>query len=419
MRALLEVLLEENFDIVDKAKTSIPRHAQFTTTPGFIKVVIGMRRTGKTIFIYQAINALLNQGIPKEQILLINFEDERLLPMHAKEAGKLLDAFYQLYPENHHRKCYLFLDEIHNVIDWHLLVRRYYDKKNVELYLTGSSAKLLSKEIHTSLRGRSVTTEIWPYSFAEYLSLHPMKTTQKPFGQAAFDKTYQQLLRYLAIGGFPGVQALLENEWRIILQSYVETTVMRDIIERYSISNVALLKYMVNTLLKNSSCIFSVNKFYHDAKSQGYKISKDTIHQYLKYIEDTFLCFAVPLYSESERAQQNQPKKIYAIDHGLLQAMSFSVNALSGKLFENLVYIDLRRQHKKVYYYRTQDDFEIDFITVDAKGHREGIQVCWDADDPETLARENRALQSLKKELKIDGKVITPRDYLRTFYLPE
>lgn len=413
MRALLEVLLQENHAIITQARHSVQRQVTFSTAPNMIKVAIGMRRVGKTYCLYQTIHALLNQGVLPEQILLLNFEDERLRPMHAQEMGKLVDAFYALYPENHQRMTYLFLDEVHTVTDWHLVVRRLSQTKQVQIYLTGSSAKLLSKEIHTSLRGRSLATEIWPFSFAEFLLQQHYKKSPGPFGQISYDRLFQHLLHYFSVGGFPAVQSLSNYDWRETLQGYIESTIIRDIIERYSVSNVALLRYLANTLLKNAASIFSVNKFYNDAKSQGYKIAKDTIHHYLTYLEDAFLCFLVPLYSESKRAASNHPKKIYAIDHGLVQALSLQTNDQYGKLFENLLYIDLRRQHKKVFYYQTKDAYEIDFVTIDKEGKRECLQICWNTENPETLAREERALQSAQKELKITGRLITPREYLR------
>ena len=413
MRDLLETLLEEAFVIVTKAQNCTNRQYKFPEAENMIKVAIGMRRSGKTYFLYQQINELLNQGVDKKQILLVNFEDDRLLPMDAKEMGKLLDAFYGLYPENHNRQCYLFLDEVQNVTDWHLVVRRYFDSKNVKLYLTGSSAKLLSKEINTSLRGRSLALEILPYSFQEYLIAHKITRPGKPFGQASLDVMQQQLLNYFSVGGFPAVQSMLKNEWRETLQGYVDTVILRDIVERHNVTNISLLKYLIICLLKNAATTFSVNKFYNDIKSQGYKVGKDTIHNYLDYIQDAFLVFTVSHYSESERVKHNQPKKVYAIDNGLVNAISISFSNNYGKLLENLVYLDLRRQKKEIYFYNTSDGYEIDFVTVDQDNNRELIQVSWDMSDTKTIEREKRALLQAEKELGIKGRIITARDYLK------
>lgn len=416
MQDLLETLLEENFDIIANARSGLRRDYAFPKADNMIKVVVGMRRSGKTYFLYQTINDLLDSGIVKEQILFINFEDDRLLPMNAKTMGALLDSFYSLYPENHHRPCYIFLDELQNVDDWHLVVRRFFDSKNVQLYLTGSSAKLLSKEINTRLRGRSLSLEMFPYSFQEYLKHHHITTNIKPFGKMSYDMSLQHLINYFTIGGFPAVQDMPKNEWRETLQAYVDTVVLRDIIERYNVTNIALLKYLVKTLLRNAATPFSINKFYNDAKSQGFKAGKDTARQYLDYIQDAFLAFATACYSPSERGMQNKPKKIYANDNSLIQLTSTtSQNLLYGKLLENLVYLDLRRQKKKIYFYQTSEGYEVNFLAIDPEGQHELIQVAWDVSDPKTLAREQRALLAAEKELGIQGHLITAKEYLRHF----
>ncbi len=413
IQALIETLLEETAAIVRQTRDSVPRQLHFPQSRQMIKVAIGMRRSGKSYFLYQTINTLLMQGVQAEQILLVNFEDERLLPMNAKEMGALLDAFYSLYPENHNRCCYFFLDEVQNIPDWHQVVRRYYDTKNAQLFLTGSSAKLLSKEIATSLRGRSLAVEVWPYRFNEYLVAHQLDSAKKPFGQKAFDIMQGHLLNYFATGGFPAVQTMPQNEWRETLQSYVDTVILRDIVERHKVSNITLLKYLINSLLSNAAAPFSVNKFYNDIKSQGYKVAKDTIYSYMDYIEDAYLAFTVPMYSESARAKHNTPKKVYAIDSGLIHATSLKIKDIYGKLLENLVYLDLRREGRDIYFYMTSDGYEVDFVTVDKSGEREIIQVAWDVSNPNTLDREQRALQQAKQELGISGRVISLRDYLR------
>jgi uncharacterized protein len=415
MTALLETLLEEAFEIIAHLQGCVERQLSFPQTKDIIKVAIGMRRAGKTYFLYQTMNQLLSAGVPKQQILMINFEDERLLPMSAKEMGALLDAFYTLYPENHDKECYFFLDEVQNIPDWQLVVRRYFDRKNVQLYLTGSSAKLLSKEIATSLRGRSLSVEVWPYNFSEYLVAHNIKPAEKPFGQKSFDVMRKHVLNFFSTGGFPAVQPMSKGEWRSTLQGYVDTVILRDIVERHNVSNIVLLKYLTTTLLKNAATSFSVNKFCNDIKSQGYKISKATIYAYMAYIEDAFLVFTIPFYSESERVKQNRPRKIYAVDNGLVNANSLGTNDIYNKFLENQVYLDLRRQGKDVYFYKTKDDFEIDFVAVDQDGSRELIQVTWDMSDAKTAEREQRALRQAEKELGIKGRVVTLRDYLRNY----
>ncbi len=412
MDHLLSILLEEFSDQLPDTEDSVKRKEIFPDVDKMINVAIGMRRSGKTYLLYQKIRDLLAQGVHLEQILFINFEDDRLLPMSQKELGALLDMFYTLYPQNHDRKCYFFLDEIQNVEGWPRVIRRFYDSKKVKIFLTGSSAKLLSKEISTSLRGRSIATEVWPYSFQEYWEAHDIHKPKSLIGKKILDQFYHHFEEYLVIGGFPAIQYLYENERRTILQNYISTVIFRDIIERHKITNIALVKYLIKFLIKNISSLFAVNKFYNDVKSQGIKVGKDTIYQYLEYIEDAFLIFSVPLFTESVRKMQLNPKKIYAVDSGLIYANRLDISHNFGCLFENLVFLDLKRQGAKIYYYRTKEGFEIDFLVEHQNGSMELLQVVWDINDPSTKEREERALKSAMKELGIPGRMITPQSYL-------
>lgn len=414
--SLIETLLEEFHEQLKETSKAVLRNASFPDAKNMIKVAIGMRRSGKTYFLFQHIHQLLARKTPLETILYINFEDDRLLPMDQKAMANLLDSFYALYPENHHRRCYLFLDELHNIEGWELVVRRFLETKNTQIYLTGSSSKLLSKEIATTLRERSLSIEIWPYGFDEYLLAHHIQTPQKPLGKNKLDVYSKHFLDFLKIGGFPAVQDMPESIMRETLQNYVDVVIFRDVIERHNVSNVALLKYLTLHLLKNFSTIFSSNKFYNDIKSQGFQASKDAIYNYINYLEDAYLIATVPFFTESFRQSQTTSKKIYAVDNGLIQANIFSGTENLGRLLENQIYLDLRRENKKVFYYKTRSGYEIDFVTQSQQGKMELIQVTWDMNDPETKIREERALKEAESELNIPGKIIDKESYLRIYF---
>lgn len=415
MQGILQTLQEEFRAALASVNKSVPRQYLFPGASNVIKVAVGMRRSGKTYFLFQTIQQLLQTDIPIETVFYLNFEDNRLLPMDHKAMGRLVDEWYTLYPENHHRCCYLFLDEVQNIEGWPLVLRRLMDTKNIQIYVTGSSAKLLSTEIATSLRGRSLALEILPYNYTEYLKAHHLEYPTKTFGKQTLDTHRRYLLDYLRVGGFPGIQAMSLHEQLESLQNYVETVIFRDIIERHQIGNVALLKYFIGFLLKSIAAPFSIHKFYKDIKSQGHKAGKDTLYSYLNYLEDAFLVFAVPLFSESLRRVQTNPKKIYAIDTGLVVANTFNLSENWGPFFENRVYLDLRRQGKKIFYYQTSDGYEVDFVTQDLHGNHEIIQVAWDTTDPQTLEREERALRQAENELGFSGRLIDWNTYLRTF----
>ena len=419
MTQLLKILKEEFREKMATFTDGVEREIHFPAITNKIMVAIGMRRTGKTYLLLQIIQNLL-KDVPISRILYINFDDDRLLPMTQQEFGKLVDAFYTLYPENHDHLCYLFFDEIQNVDQWERVMRRYFDTKKVKIYLTGSSAKLLNKEIHTSLRGRSFPVEVWPFSFEEFLKAKNLEVSRELMGKITLDKLKGYLDLYLNQGGFPeGLslsQNLAEQDRRGLLQGYVSTVIEQDIMERYNITNKSLIKYMVKTLLKNVGCGFSVHKFFNDLKSQAFSVGKDTLYNYLDYISDAYLVFTVSLYDESLRKIQTNPRKIYAIDTGLVRAYTMGRSQNIGHHFENLVYLDLRRnRYEEICYYLTKTRKEVDFMARDGLGKWHLYQVCWDMSDQETLERETAALKEAEKELGMKGQIITPDSYFTTF----
>ncbi len=410
---LISTLHQEFLRNLTQLGLRVPREVDFPKVEGKIKVAIGMRRSGKTSLMQHKIHSLITQGVSPKQILYINFEDERLPHLDAQSLGELLDAFYTLYPENHHLLCYLFLDEIQNTEDWPRTIRRIFDSKKVQIYLTGSSAKLLSKEIATSLRGRSIAIEVFPFSFNEFLLSQQFTPSSAVMSRETWDQKYQYLLKFLDHGGFPEVITLETPDRVRILQDYVDVVIFRDIVERYGITNIVLIKYLIKILLNYSGRGFSVTKFYNDLKSQGFSAGRATVYEYLSYLEDAYLIFTVPLYSESVRKSQTNLKKIYTVDTGLIQACTLSFSKNWGRLFENLIYLDLRRRGDEIYYYLTTDGrYEIDFFTRSLDGTLHLYQVCWD-DTDEVYQREMRALTIAEKELKVQGKLVTLKSYLQ------
>ncbi len=415
MISLLELLKTLHAEFQQKLESLnnalVSRDVVLADMEGKASVAIGMRRTGKTYCLFEEIKRLLGRKIPLTQILHIDFEDDRLQPISQAKLAGLLDQFYSLYPENHEKRCYFFLDEIQVVDDWPLVIRRYLNTKDVKIYLTSSSAKMLSKEIATSMRGRSLSVEVWPYSFYEYLKAAGKDQPKKILSQQKKDMYAKLLEEYLMSGGFPEVVNKPKIKWMQLLQDYVSIVTYRDIVERHKIRDTALIKYVIGHLLKNASTPFSVNKFYKDVKSQGISVSRATLYEYLSYIEDGYLSFSVPLYSDSLRKTQNNPRKIYSIDTGMTLAHQLGLTPSLGHLFENLIYLDLRRQGHDIYYYLTEERYEVDFLTRGLDGSLNLYQVTWDVSDEETAIREKRALQKAEEELGIKGHIITRQNY--------
>ncbi|MCX7115718.1 MAG: ATP-binding protein [Gammaproteobacteria bacterium] len=421
MLETIQTLHSECIDRLDALTDTTERDAICMEMPDKISVILGMRRVGKTYFMLHKIKQLLSEDVPASAILYVDFEDDRLLPLDQSKLASILDDFYSLFPDNHQRMCYLFLDEIQVIEGWALVIRRFHNTKKIRFYLSGSSAKLLSKEIATELRGRAVSTELFPFSFHEYLKTQHIQAPSGPLSKKAEDRYTTHLLQYLEEGGFPGVIGQNRMQQTLVLQDYIDVVLFRDIIERHKITNVSVVKYMIHYLLCNFSTSLSTNKFYNDLKSQGFAVGRSSVYDYLSYIEDAYLIFTVPIYAESIRKVQNNPKKMYAIDNGMVHANTLNRLKNYGRAFENLVYLDLRRSGAVIYYYVTQEGYEVDFLVKHLSGELALYQVCFDPADEKTFNREMRALTTAEKELGVKGTLITIKNYMglcSSGYLP-
>lgn len=375
------------------------REIRLPAVPGKALAVIGMRRSGKTWFLSQCMTDLLAAGAPRESLVLINFEDDRLAGMDASDLSFLLESYYQLHPEfRDHTQVTLLLDEIQLVSGWETFARRILDSEKVRLFLSGSSASMLSREVHTSMRGRAMEVTVFPFSFREALS-HRDLLPEKPWNTLpkARRSTLEKAFRtYLTEGGFPDAQNLDVRDRRPLLQGYVDVAVLRDIIERHGISNPVALRWLQRHLLGNPSAPFSIQKFYDALKSQGLPVSKDSLHAFLAHFEDAFLIRTTSLLTASERQRMVNPRKAYPIDSGLIPIYERVGRDNLGHSLETAVFIELLRRGNEVHYFRTPEGNEIDFHAVDAAGNAQLIQVCSNASDPATLQREVRSLVEAK-----------------------
>ena len=388
----------------------VMRGKKFPEVKGKADVIIGMRRTGKTWFCYQKIKELIAAGIKKKEILYFNFEDDRLLDFGVKNFQDIIDVYFGKYPENRNVECYFFFDEIQRIEQWELFIRRLLDTENLRIVITGSSSKLLGSEIATSLRGRSVAIEIFPLSFDEYLKYHGyFQEIPNSFGAKTASVLRKAVKDYLEIGGFPEVQKLDRNLRVEILQGYIDSVLLKDIIERHKVSNILVLKHLVRYIMNASGGSFSVNKFFNTMKSMSIKCTKNSLYEYLDHLTDAFLFYTVPIHSRSEKSRLINPVKIYTIDTGLLNAMTFRNADNYGHLLETMAFMHLRRGGYQVEYVRTKDGRETDFFARHGvSGLSQLIQVCWDLSDQKTFERELRGLKSAMNELSIsNGTIVT------------
>lgn len=367
---------------------------------GKIDVVLGMRRSGKTWYLYQQIRDRRSQGLGKGRILYLDFEDERLSSLRAEDLRLVPETFRRRHPESHGAPCWFFFDEIHNVPGWERFLRRLIDTEPVSIVVSGSSSKLLSREIATSLRGRSLASELYPFSFAESLRHAGIDLPERwppPANLRAL--LANRCRRYLEVGGFPEVQGLDEDLRLRILQGYVDVVLFRDVAERHGVDNLPALRQLQRALLAQPAGHFSVHRLHNDLRSQGIRVGKNTLHAYLDHFEDAFLLFPVTIASDSLRVRQSNPRKIYPIDPGLASAVSLRAARGRGHLLETVVYLELRRRGFEVSYVTTKSGFEVDFLVERPPGRdRLLFQVCLDLSEPRTRRRELRALEEALAE---------------------
>ena len=385
--------------IVDALAAPVPaftrRDVRLPGVPGKAVAVIGMRRTGKTTFLWQVLADRLAQGTAREGLLYFSFEDERLAGMTAADLHLVVEEYYSLHPEwRDRRQAVFFLDEIQNVQGWETFVRRLLDTEQVALFVSGSSARLLSREVATSMRGRAMEALVHPFSFREVLRHFGREPQRAPdrLPKAVRSALDRDLREYLTNGGFPEALGADLRDRSALLHSYVDVALLRDVVERHAVSHPVALRWMVRQLLGNAAGPFSVNRFYGDLRSQHIPIAKDTLHAYLAYLEDVFLIRTVSIASGSERRRMVNPRKVYPVDPGLIPVFDRSGRTNLGHALETCVLLGLERRDAEVTYVRTECGFEVDFLARYPGGREEMIQVCADLNDPTTRERETRAL---------------------------
>jgi predicted AAA+ superfamily ATPase len=411
--------------ILDAQQAPLPaltrRDVWLPAVKGKVIAVIGMRRAGKTSFLWQLLAERHAAGVPREGLLYFSFEDERLAGLRGADLDVLVDAFYRLYPDwRDQRRCTFFLDEIQVAPGWELFVRRLLDTENVELFLSGSSAKLLSREVASSMRGRAMEAVVTPFSFREALR-HAGREPAGPVDRLAKgERSHLEhaLTAYLADGGFPEAQGLDARSRHELLRSYVDVVLLRDVVERYNLSQPQVLRWLVQQLLGNPAGTFSINKFHADLRSRGVPVGKDSLHQMLAYLEDAFLLESVAMATDSVRRRQVNPRKVYPVDTGLIALFDRSGKPNTGHALETAVLHALRRRGATVGYVHTPSGYEVDFHAALPDGQEWLVQVCVDLADPDTLQRELRALQDARREWPDARLLLVAMDMPPTLAVP-
>lgn len=391
-------------------ETGVPRRLRVEAVPAKATVCIGVRRSGKSTYLFQVIQRLLDDGVPRENILYLNFFDDRLHNLRQEGLGLITEAYYSLYPEKKNTETvYCFFDEIQMVAAWEPFVDRLMRTEQCEVYLTGSSAQMLSREIATQMRGRALSWEIFPFSFREFLdykgidSAGPLSTKKRLAVQKAFEE-------YWETGGFPEV-AGFDRHLRIkIHQEYFHAVLFRDLVERHDVSHPKAVTDLAHWLIDNTASLYSVNSLTRYLKSLGHKAPKSAVSDYLEWFEDAYFMFTVRIFDASLARSNTNPKKIYCVDHALVTSVSSGILVNSGHLLENLVFTALRRVSPEIYYCKTKGGLEVDFIAQLRNRTRLLVQVCESMAEPQTRKREVSALSDAMAELGLKSGTIVTRN---------
>ena len=388
LQEIKEILTLQKREIEVKLKEKyINRSQDLKLDNDLIKVIIGPRRAGKSFFALHFLNKIGNFGY-------VNFDEEKLIEVD--NYNEIVTAMNSIY---NNPKLVLF-DEIQNLPKWELFVNRL-QRQGYKLIITGSNSNLLSRELATHLTGRHLLTNIFPFSFKEYLKLEDKELTNT--------EIKEELSKYLFNGGYPEI-LLKRVELKEYLSLLFNSILYKDIIKRYKIRNPKQIEDLAIYLISNIANEYSYNSLTKIGKIK----SSHTTEKYLDYLEESFILFSVSRFSYKVKEQLSSNKKIYCIDNGFIQAKAFKLSSDFGKLYENLVACRLKKEEIeekfRFYYWKNQQQEEVDFVIKEGLKIKQLIQVCFDVNKLEIKNREIRALIKAGKELKCNNLLIITED---------
>ena len=388
----------------------IERETVLPQKPELIITVPGVRRAGKSSLLMLAVNKLLASGVKREQILWVNFDDERLLGMPTEELDEILQAYREMYPEMSLKNVYMFFDEIQNIAGWDLFVLRVFKSYSEHVYVTGSNAKLLSSEISTALRGWTLDYEILPLGFREFCQFKTVDVHSYLESDKA--KRYAAMEEYIHDGAFPKVVLAKDKSLKLrLLQGYFNTMLFRDLAERHKIKNIEALRYFLKRVMLNLTKTTSINAIVNDMRSNGVTVNKDDLYNWADWAVESYMFIRYPKYSSSPVKENQSLRKYYMIDTGMRQAVLMPLSEDQGKLLENIVALELFRRRgadRKMYYW--QEGRECDFVVQREDHVEELIQVTWDMTDTDTRKREIDGLKEASKGTKCERLTIVTRE---------
>ncbi len=388
--------------IARKLPETVARDVKIDLNADKVIAIAGVRRAGKTYLLFDTIKKLAEIGVPRENVLYINFDDDRLTNLTSSDLDDILSAYHELSSPKKGVSIFLFLDEIQNVKNWELWIRRTYDSKKYRIFVTGSSSKLLSREIATSLVGRNITYVLYPFSFREFLSAKGIKQEKDALYGEERHRINSLAKEYITNGGFPETAFGADNETRKkIVSAYYDAILYRDIISRYRIEDANRLEMVFRYAINTYSSGFSTVKLYNYFKSQNLGISRQTINNFIKFGEQTFLFYQLLQFFKGFKRSNQSRKKLYVVDNGIISLLISNLEY--GKLLENAVLIELLRRKERnpsmEINYLNNKEGEVDFVISEGGSVTELMQVTYELNQ-KNIERELRPLLSAMKELK-------------------
>ena len=370
----------------------------------FVNAIIGPRRAGKTFFLFSLIKKLKPED---EDFLFINLEDDEIKNLSRNEIVRCIQKHVEIYGNE---PKYLFFDEIQNLEGWQSFIYSLSEKKRYFIFITGSSSKLLSREIATQLRGRSLNVIVFPFSFKEFLLTKNFEI-KKLYSSLEEGKIKNYLTEYLKHGGFPQV-VLGKIDEKTFFREYINIVLYKDLIERYRIENPEVAKLLLYSVIQSFAKEFSINKIYRQLK-QKTKVSNKTLYQYSSYLEEVLFSFMLRKFYFSQKKSLLSMPKVYINDVGICNYSEFSEN--TGRLMENLVFLELKKLELgniiEVYYWKDYQQREVDFVVREGVKVRELIQVTYATGRDEIEKREIKGLLKASEELRCKNLSVITWDY--------
>jgi len=357
-----------------------------------IVLITGIRRSGKSSLMRLLADDIINQyKLAPANILYLNFEDERFIDFIFKDFEMLYETFMEI--EKPEGKKIFFLDEIQNVKGWERWVNRLYEYEDIKIFVTGSNATLLSSEISSALTGRNRQVILWPFSFVEYLLMNGVSFTGRDLFLAEKRVAIKRAFKnYMHFGGFPEV---IKQRDETLPEQYFKDIIYRDLLTRYNIRKTREFKELCLYIISNVGTICSYEKLRDFISAKNVT----TIKNYLDYLENVFLFFRLSLFDYSIKKQIYNPGKFYVVDIGLSGTIGFKFSENLGHIYENMVFLELKRRNREFYYWKSKSGYEVDFVVRENLKIKEAIQVCYNLGDVRTREREIRGLLCAKKEL--------------------